>query len=70
MKRIKYHMYIGSLSACMKKIMEATKGLGQRDVESTIMDCLIFDSWFVSNRLAGSAIDIGADMAGMVEINT
>ena len=32
MNNIKYHLDLGSTSACTKKIMEATKGFVQRDV--------------------------------------
>ena len=33
MNKRRYHMELGATSACTYSIMEATKGLGQRDVK-------------------------------------
>ena len=46
MKNIKYHLYIGEMKYCAKRMMEDTKGLGQRDVKGATNYCLIFDSCF------------------------
>ena len=69
-KTIKYHMDIGSLAACMKRIMESRKWLGERYFKSAMVDFFLSDSWFAPNRLAESEIDIGADMVGMVKTIT
>ena len=33
MKKIKYHMDLGSMIACMKIMMESTNGLGKRYIK-------------------------------------
>ena len=50
--------------------MEETMGLGQRDEKGTTNDIFLFVSWFSSKRLVEAAMDIGADMVGMVKNNT
>ena len=39
-----HHLELRKMLACTKRIMESTKGLGQRDVEESSKDCFIFDS--------------------------
>ena len=46
MKMIKYYLDPGATSAFMKITIEATKGLGQRDVKGDMKDCFLFDSCF------------------------
>ena len=48
-------------------MMESTKGLGQRDIEGDTNDCFIFDSWFSSKDFSEDAIDVGADIIGMIK---
>ena len=50
-------------------MMESTKGLGQRDIEGDTNDCFIFDSWFSSKNFSEDAIDVGADIIGMIKTN-
>ena len=50
-------------------MMESTKGLGQRDIEGDTKDCFIFDSWFSSKNFSEDAIDVGADIIGMIKTN-
>ena len=33
-------------------------------------DCFLFDSWFASNKAAESAMELGAELIGMVKTNT
>ena len=54
----------------MKRIMGATKGLGQRGIKWSTKDYFIFDSWFYSKRLVEYSMGIGTDMVGMVTTNT
>ena len=49
--------------------MYAKKWLGQRGVKGDMEDCFIFDSWFSSNNLAESSMDVGAEIIGMVKTN-
>ena len=46
MNKIKYHMEIGTTAACTKKMMEATKGLGQSNIKGDTKGCFIFGGWF------------------------
>ena len=50
--------------------MKATKEIGQRDMKGDTKDCFIFDSWFYLNELTEAAMDVGADMIGIVKTNT
>ena len=70
MNKNKYYLQLGATTVYTKGIMEATKGIGQRYTKVTNKDCFIFDSWFSSNKLAESLMDVGADMIVMVKINT
>ena len=44
MNKIKYHIQIWSTAACTKSIMEATKGIGHRDVKGDTKGSFICDS--------------------------
>ena len=44
MKKIKYHLDLGSTVDCMKRMTEATKGLGHRDVRGYTRFFSFFDS--------------------------
>ena len=46
MKSSLYYMELGDTSACTKKLVEDTKGLGKRALKGPTMDCFLFDSWF------------------------
>ena len=56
--------------ACTKRMMEATKGIGQRDITGATNNCFLFGSWFSSNNSAEAVMGVGAYMVGMVETNT
>ena len=65
-----YQQQLGATAACTKKMMEATKGVGQRYRKGVAKDFFIFDSWFSSKKLAESAMEVGAKLIGMVKTNT
>ena len=69
-KESKYHIYIGSKTACTKRVTKETKGLGQRDTKGSTKDCFLFDRWFYSKMLAESVIDVDTYMVGMIKNNT
>ena len=69
MNNIKYHMNLGVRAAFTKVIMTATNKLGQSDMKGATKDCFLFNSCFYSIKLAEAAMDVGADMIGMVKTN-
>ena len=69
-KKSKHHLDLGATAACMKRIMEYTKELGQRDVKGITRVRFIFVSWFSSKISAEAVIYVGADMVDMVKTNT
>ena len=70
MNNIRYHIELGVMVDCTKNMMEARNGLGQRDLKWATKDYFLFGSWFFSKRLEEDAMDVGADIVGMVETNT
>ena len=58
------------MTACTKRIIEATKEVCQRDIKETIKYCFIFDSWLSSNNSEEDVMDVGADIIYMVKTNT
>ena len=70
MKHSKYQKYLGSTESCTKITMEATKGIGQKYRKGETKDCFIFDSWFSSKKAVEAAMEVGADLIGMMRTNT
>ena len=70
MKQIKYQKELGSTAACTKRMMEATKSMGQKYIKGGINDCFIFDSWFAYKKSAEASMEVGAELIGMVNKNT
>ena len=70
MKHSKYQQELGANSACTKRMMEATSGIGQKSIKGGTKDDFLFDGWFTSKRAEKSAVEIGADLIGMVKTNT
>ena len=62
MKKINYHLHLESKSNCMKRMMEATKELDQRDVNRTTEDCFTFCYWFDSKSSTEAAMGVCADI--------
>ena len=50
MKYINYQNHIGSTTACNNIMMEATKGIGQKQIKGSLKDFFLFDSWFSSKN--------------------
>ena len=70
MKHIKYQKDLGSTSAYTKRMMEATKGIGQKSIKGRTKDCFLFDSWFASKISAEAAMEVGANLIGTAKTNT
>ena len=51
-------------------MMESIKGIGQKYIRGGTKDCFLFDSWFASKKLAEAAMEVGAELIGMVKKNT
>ena len=51
-------------------MMEATKGIGQKSIKGGTKDCFLFDSSFVSKKASEDAMEVGAELIGMVKTNT
>ena len=49
---------------------EATKGVGQKYIKGGTKDYLLFDSWFTSKKAAEAAMEVGAELIGMVKKNS
>ena len=69
MNHSKYQQELGATAAFTKRIIEATKGIGQKSIKGGLKDCLLFDSWFASKKAAESTMEIGAEFIGMVNAN-
>ena len=59
MKDGRYQQELGATEACTKRMMEATKGIGQNSIEGGTKDCLIFGIWFASKKASESAMEMG-----------
>ena len=69
-KNSRYHQELGATAACTKRMMEATKGIGQKSKKGGTKDCFLFDSWFPSKKAAEAAMELGAELICMVKKNT
>ena len=70
MKDSRYQQDLGSTSACTKRMMDKTKGIGQKSKKEGPKYCFLFDSWFVSKKAAEAEMEIGAELIGTVKTNT
>ena len=70
MNSSRYHLELGATAACVKRLMEETKGMGQRSLKGSTRYCFLFDSWFSSKKVAEAAASIGVDFIGMAKTNT
>ena len=50
MRNSKYHMDLGEMESCTKRIMEATSGLGQMKGKGATKYFFLFDCWFALDR--------------------
>ena len=70
MKDSGYHQELGATAACTKRMMEETKGIGHKSKKGGPKDCLLFDSWFASKKAAETAMELGAELIGIMKTNT
>ena len=70
MKDSRYQQDLGSTVACTKRMMEATKGIDHKSIKGGTKDCFLFDSWFASKKAAEAAMELGAELIGMVKTNS
>ena len=66
----RYHLELGTTSTCTKRLMEDTKGMGQRVLKGSTRFLTLFVSWFLSKKAAEAADSIGVDLIGMLKTNT
>ena len=60
MKHSNYQQELGATAACTKRMMEATKGVGQKSIGGGTKECFLFDSWFAYKKAAEAAIELVA----------
>ena len=65
-----YQQGIGATAACTNRIMEATKGVGQKYRKGETKDCFLFDSWLSSEKLAEATMEVGSKFIGVINTNT
>ena len=65
-----YQQELGATAACTKRVMEETKGIGQKSKKGGPKYFLLFDSWFASKKAVEAAMELGAELIGMVKTNT
>ena len=70
MKNSRYQQELGATAACTKRMMEETKGIGQKSKKRGPKDCFLFDSRFASKKAAEAAMELGVELIGMVKTNT
>ena len=70
MKDIRYEQDIGDTAACIKRMMDETKGIGHKSKKGGPKDCFLFASWFDSKKAAEAAMELGSELIGMVKTNT
>ena len=70
MKSSQYHLELCATDACTKRLMEYTKGLGQRALKDSTIYFFLFNSWFSTKKSAKESALVGVDFIGMVKTNT
>ena len=51
-------------------MMEATKRIGQKSIKGGTKDFFLFDRWFASKKVPETAMEVGAELIGMMKKNT
>ena len=51
-------------------MMKETKGIGQKSKKGGPKDCFLFDSWFTLKKAEEDAMELCAELLGMVKTNT
>ena len=57
-------------AACNKRMLEATKRIGQKYRKGVTKDFFLFDIWFSSQKLEEAMMEVGVDLIDMVNTNT
>ena len=70
MKHSNYKKELGATVTCTKKILEATKVIGQKSIKGGTKDCFLFDSWLASKKAAEAAMNVGDEFIAMLKTNT
>ena len=70
MNNIKYHLQTWEMPEFTKIMTTTTNKIGQRDMKGATNDYFLFDSCFSSNKFVESAMNVDADMIGVVKTNT
>ena len=68
-KHRNYQQYLGATAACTKRMMEATKRIGKKSIEGGTKDCFLLYGWFDSKKAAEAAMEISAELIGIVKTN-
>ena len=69
-KNGKYQKELVATAACTKRMMEATKGIGQKSIKGGTKDCFLFGRWFASKKATEAAMLVVAELINMVKTNT
>ena len=56
MKNSRYQQELGATAACTKRMMDETRGVGQKSKKGGPKDFFLFDSWFASKKAAEYAM--------------
>ena len=70
MKHRKYQQQLGATEAYTKRIMEAKKGDRSEGYKRGYDGCFIFDSWSSSNKSEEYAMEVCAELFGILKKNT
>ena len=60
MKDSRYQQELGATAAYTNRMMEATKGIGQKSIKGGTKYCFLFDSCFSSKKAEEAAIEMVA----------
>ena len=64
-----YRMQLGATTSCTKRMTEAAKGIGHRDIKGATKDCFLFESWRSSKKLAEAAMGARIEIISTVKTN-
>ena len=64
-----YRMQLGATTSCTKRMTEAAKGIGHRDIKGATKDCFLFESWRSSKKLSEAAMGARIEIISTVKTN-
>ena len=70
MNRIRYNQELEANSACTKRIMESTKGIGQKSRKGTTKDFFLFDFCFSSKKVVEAEMVFVTNLIFIANKNT